>query len=156
MDYISGASGKSASELMKSLFGTGVKFSEKNVADMSPSSGTDGTALAATFPKNEDSSTSGKVAAFEYSQKSLPVGKYPSRSGKSYYIDELFTGELGSVISRLESFQQNISEIRSNLINAAEIMKAPTALGGGSGTSGSTDANICASLLTKHMFYTCS
>jgi len=123
-DYVEGlTSSFSASDIMKVLFGMKVGFSSKNLADVNPSK--TGTCLAVTFPKNTDSTTSGKVASFTYSQKSLSQGTYPLRTGKSYFIDEIFTGEMSSVKKRLETFQDRLNQARSNILNTAEILKFP-------------------------------
>jgi hypothetical protein len=122
-DYISKPK-TSGDKIMQSLFGAKVGFTSKNISDMPVSKKE--TALAATFPSNTDSTTKGKVSAFSYSQKDLSEGTYPLRTGKSFYIDEIFTGEMGSVKRRLSRFQQNLSEIRSKLLNASQIMKVPT------------------------------
>ena len=123
-DYVDGSLPISieGSSLIEKILGTDATFDSKNIADIS-STISSHTGLGSILPSNDDSQTGGKVGSFEYSSTGLPSGQYTLASGKSYFIDNLFTDDMGEVKSRLSAFSENLDTVQNRLVNILEITK---------------------------------
>ena len=147
----------SAEKILEGILGISAEFTKKNIADIDPNINKD-SLLRKLMPKDLDASplsVRSKISTFQYSSQRLPSGRYPLRTGKSYYIDEVLTSELSEVKERWAEISTSCESIVSQITNTARQLKCPdlgeTASIHFSGYPGTNKPRLIASGLSYHV-----